>query len=369
MRYAALALVILGACGHDGSSKPQLPLACETPVKGTAITFRYVADVQGNALLVTSPPNDVRRFVVEQEGKIELITDTGLVTFLDVGNDIAAGGEQGLLGLAFHPSYATNGRFFIFYTTDNANVLLEYHVSATDPNKADPASKLELLSIPDFAVNHNGGMLEFGLDGKLYIGTGDGGGGGDPNKNGQNPDALLGKMLRLDVDKPGATPERYAIGTRNPWRWTFDRSNGDMLIGDVGQDMIEEVDVIPAGSSGTNLGWSMYEGSSCFGNYTCDPTGKIMPLDERKHSDGWAAIIGGDVYRGACFPDLDGSYLYTDYNKAGLTRATLQPNGTLSISDLAGTYPLGPASITADSREELYLSTVSGAFYEMQAGP
>ena len=381
MRSAALALVILGACGHD-QSKPQLPLACDTPINGTTITFRYVADVTGNALLVTSPPDDVRRFVVEQEGKIEVITDAGLVTFLDVSNDIAAGGEQGLLGLAFHPDYAKNGRFFIFYTTDNANVLLEYHVSATDPNKADPATKQVLLSIPDFAANHNGGMLEFGPDGKLYIGTGDGGGGGDPNKNGQNATALLGKILRLDVDKSGAAPDRYAIGTRNPWRWTFDRSNGDMLIGDVGQDMVEEVDVIPAGTSGTNLGWNMYEGTSCFAA-PCDPAGKTMPVFTKTHSEGWCSVIGGQVYRGGCYPDAVGKYYFTDYCKHELWSATkkgstlqdfaMEPN--VNYVDASGTMhagmPSGPSSLHDDARGELFLTTTGarGVIYHLEAGP
>src|SRR5262245_22064712 len=189
MRHVALALAVLGGCGGDDA--PSLPPACAAPVNGTSITFREVARTRGAALLVTSPPNDIRRFVVEQDGRILLMTESGVSTtpFLDVSDLIACCGEQGLLGLAFHPKFATNGQFFVFYTTSDANIVARYQVSATNRDVADPASGMIVLSIPDFASNHNGGMMEFGSDGLLYIGTGDGGGGGDPQHNGQNPNA------------------------------------------------------------------------------------------------------------------------------------------------------------------------------------
>jgi glucose/arabinose dehydrogenase len=384
MRHPLLGLAILAACGSS-ESKPQLPAACDTPINGTSITFRFVAETQGAALLVTSPPDDIRRFVIEQEGRIKIITDTGLVTFLDVSNDIAAGGEQGLLGLAFHPKYATNGTFFVFYTTSSANVVAKYQVSATDPNKADPATKQEILSIPDFAANHNGGMMEFGPDGLLYIGTGDGGGGGDPMKTAQDPTKRLGKILRLNVDMAGAMPENYILGMRNPWRWSFDRETGDLYIGDVGQDMVEEVDLVPAKTpAGTNLGWSMYEGTSCY-TQPCDMTGKTMPQFTKTHSEGWCSVIGGQTYRGSCYPDIAGKYYFTDYckhdlisgTKMGTSLATEMP--TVKYVDQNGTMhdgmPANPSSLHADARGELFLtvteftSTSRGAVFHLEASP
>jgi glucose/arabinose dehydrogenase len=374
--------VVLGACDGD-PAKPKLPAACDVPISGTTITFRFVAETQEAAMLVTSPPDDIRRFVVEQQGRIKIITETGLVTFLDVSNDIACCGEQGLLGLAFHPKYATNGRFFIYYTTSDENIVAEYTVSATDPSKADPASKKIVLSIDDFASNHNGGMIEFGPDGLLYIGTGDGGGGGDPNKNGQNASSLLGKLLRLDVDTAGATPQNYVIGLRNPWRWSFDRANGDLYIGDVGQGEIEELDFIPAGTpAGVNMGWNMYEGNRCFAS-PCDATGKTMPVYEKTHGDSWCSIIGGQVYRGSCYPDIVGTYYFTDYCKHELVTAKKMGTTLGSFTTLTNVtwidrdgashagMPSGPASLHEDARGELFLTTTGsrGGVYHLEAGP
>ena len=390
----ALGLGIAG-CGGKSDDPPSLP-KCAMPVAGTHITTREIGRVTGAALLATSPPADPRLFVLEQRGAIRIFVDDVLQPdpFLDISEDIVAGGEQGLLGLAFHPHYAQNGVFFIYYTLSNANIVAKCTVSATDPNKAGPCTPI--LTIPDFAANHNGGMIEFGpKDGFLYIGTGDGGGGGDPNQNGQalvdgSPlpasTALLGKILRIDVDKAengkpygippgnpfasgGGAPEIFVIGVRNPWRWSFDTKTGDLWIGDVGQGEIEEIDVLTAGAqAGKNLGWSMYEGSKCF-RQPCTPTDKLVPQDERTHTDGWVAIIGGQVYRGTCYPDIDGWYFYTDNGHAGLTRALLQANGTLDKIDLPGTFPASPASIHADARGELYLTDTTGRVYHIEAGP
>ncbi|HEY5947048.1 MAG TPA: PQQ-dependent sugar dehydrogenase [Kofleriaceae bacterium] len=399
MRHVALTLAVLGGCGDE----PSLPPACEAPVHGTTITFREVARTRGAALLVTSPPNDIRRFVVEQQGRIMQLTETGLAPtpFLDVSDLIACCGEQGLLGLAFHPKYATNGQFFIFYTTDNANVVARYRVSATNPEVADPASATIMLSIPDFAGNHNGGMIEFGKDNLLYIGTGDGGGGGDPLHNGQNPDALLGKILRIDVDKPtaakpygipsgnpfasaGGAPEVFIMGVRNPWRWSFDRANGDLYIGDVGQAEVEELTVIPAGQgAGANLGWNMYEGDRCF-QQPCDLTGKTLPQFQKLHGESWCSVITGQTYRGACFPDIVGKHYLTDYCAHELVAATragtsvMTESPTVHYIDAMGIHdgmPATPTSLHADARGELYLTTeqiagsqTTGAVYKLEAG-
>jgi glucose/arabinose dehydrogenase len=241
-------------------------------------------------------------------------------------------------------------------------------------------------------------MIEFGSDGYLYIGTGDGGSAGDPQRNGQNTNALLGKILRIDVDHPangkpygipadnpfaagGGAGEVFIYGVRNPWRWSFDRGTGDMWIGDVGQNILEELDVLPAGQQvGRNLGWSAYEANVCCANQTdhcnqtapfqsCTVPNMVLPLDIRNHNTGWNAIIGGQVYRGSCYPDLVGKYFYTDNGLGHMSQAVLQANATLQIADLPGTFPTGPASLHADARGELYEGTVAGGIWHVEAGP
>src|SRR5262245_36732420 len=255
----------------------------------TALTTEMVASGLSSPVFVTSPPGDCSRlFVVEQTGAIRIVKNGSLLAtpFLDINTLVLFGGEQGLLGMAFHPSYAANGFFYVNYTRkpDGATVVARYSVSA-NPDVADRGSVLPLLVIAQPFDNHNGGMLAFGPnDGFLYIGMGDGGSGGDPFNNAQNPDVLLGKMLRIDVDHaspplayaiPPSNPfagaaagadEIWSVGLRNPWRFTFDRANGDMYIGDVGQNSVEEIDFEPAGSPGAlNYGWRCMEGTSCTG--------------------------------------------------------------------------------------------------------
>jgi glucose/arabinose dehydrogenase len=434
MRNPALVLVFAAACGgggnknekKDGSITPPIDsgplidapalIGC-TPVSGTTVTVRMIGQVSGSAVLATSPPNDGRLFVIEQQGRIRVFENEMLKTeaYLDV-SALASGGtppnEQGLLGLAFHPDFGNNRQFYIYYTTNNANIVAKYTQSATDPNKADPTGEI-ILSIPDFASNHNGGMIEFGKDGYLYIGTGDGGGGGDPCRNAQAIDRtaatctappascaqsggtvcepLLGKILRIDVnttsgskkygipsDNPyaagGGEPEIFIRGVRNPWRWSFDRTTGDLYIGDVGQGAQEEVTVVKAGEqNGKNLGWSMYEGTACYGNYTCSQTGMTAPQVTRSSGgqDNWHSVIGGEVYRGECFPDLKGYYFFTDYAARPLVRGKLEANGTLTTSNLTlpATWPTGPTSIHGDARGELFLTNTQGRVYQIEATP
>lgn len=382
-------------CSSKQEGSTGIP-TCEQPVAGDRVVMREIGRVTGAALLVTSPPGDPRLFVLEQQGAIRIISAEQLLPkpFLDLSEDsdgqVAAGGELGLLGLAFHPRYATNGVFYIFYTTrqpGNAlrDVLARCTVSAESPDRANRAC-VEVLSIPDFATNHNGGMIEFGADGYLYIGTGDGGGGGDPQRTAQNLDSLLGKILRLDVDQPaagmeygipadnpyaggGGRPEIFISGVRNPWRWTFDRKTGDMWIADVGQGAVEELTVLrPAQQTGADLGWSMYEGRACY-RPPCTPGAQVFPQDERLHSDGWESITGGQVYRGTCYPDLAGWYFYGDYAKSAYARARLRDDDTLEIVDLTGSLPAHPASIHEDSRGELYVTTTAGTIFHIEAAP
>jgi glucose/arabinose dehydrogenase len=367
------------------------------------MSARMIGSVSDAAILATSPPADPRLFVLERQGRIRIFDQETLVAtpFLNISTKILAGGELGLLGLAFHPQYAQNGKFYVWYTKSGgspfSDVLEQYTVSASNPNVADPASGTVILSIPDPYTNHNGGMLEFGADGYLYIGTGDGGSGGDPQRNGQNPNALLGKILRIDVDHPGGgkpygipptnpyaasggAPEVLMLGVRNPWRWSFDRQTGDMWIGDVGQSLVEELDVLkPGEQAGANLGWSMWEADRCYGNYPCTTTGFVFPKAEWWHAgdpshpdSGFRAIIGGQVYRGTCYPDVVGYYFFSDNVLSHLMRGHLETDGSVTVVDLpapTGGWPSGPSSIHADSRGELYETTITGGVYHLEAGP
>jgi hypothetical protein len=238
-------------------------------------------------------------------------------------------------------------------------------------------------------------MIEFGSDGYLYIGTGDGGGGGDPNETGQDTNALLGKILRIDVNTKatgkeygipsgnpfasgGGAPEVFIYGVRNPWRWSFDRANGDLYIGDVGQNEVEELTMLPAGMQvGRNLGWDMYEGERCY-EPPCDPASIVMPQFTKTHGDNWCSVIGGDVYRGTCYPDIVGTYFFSDYCSHELHAARKMTGSTLAFSmptvsyiDGAGTHagmPAAPTSLHADARGELWL-TADGGIFRLEAGP
>ncbi|HEX6138394.1 MAG TPA: PQQ-dependent sugar dehydrogenase [Casimicrobiaceae bacterium] len=275
-----------------------------------------------------------RLFVAEQAGTIRIVRGSALsaAPFLDIGARAPAGGERGLLGVAFHPRYADNGRFFVDYTRrgDGATIIAEYRVSAADPDAADAASERILLTIAQPYPNHNGGALRFGPDGYLYIGMGDGGGANDPGNRAQDTRELLGKILRIDVDRGtpyaipagnpyangGGRPEIWASGVRNPWRFNFDRVTGDLFIGDVGQDAFEEIDRLPAGAgAGTNLGWRMMEGNACTnlaGGPACFAASLTRPILAYSHGDG-CSVTGGFVYRGTAVPALTGRYVYGDF--------------------------------------------------------
>lgn len=387
---------------------------CETPVAGTAVSLRRLLELPNfeSPVLVAAPLNDTRQFIVSKEGTIRIMEDEQLLgtPFLDLGGQLFVGGEAGLLGLAFHPRYATNRRFFIYYTRVQAgdgdfplrNVVARCETMPTNPDAADATSCVELLAIRDRAANHNGGMIEFGRDGFLYIGTGDGGGSGDPQGNGQTLTdgqptpfsvALLGKLLRIDVDiEPygipadnpfvgSGAPEVYALGLRNPWRWSFDSETDDIWIGDVGQREIEEIDFVkPSELAGANFGWKNWEGRNCF-DTPCPTEARVFPVDERAHAapDLFTAIIGGQVYRGTCFPDLVGTYFYADHNGGQLATANQEGAAVVinNLSPLEGeTFPNGVSSIHADARQELYLTTIAasganrpGAVYRLEVHP
>ena len=254
--------------------------------------------------------------------------------FLDVSDRISSGGERGLLGLAFHPGFPADPRLFVDYTDPNGDTQVSsFTVNPATPDQADPASEVKILHVQQPFANHNGGAVVFGPDGKLLISFGDGGSGGDPQGNGQNPQTLLGKILRIDVDsrsgdrhyadpagqpvrrrQPAGRPEIWLTGLRNPWRISFDRATGDLWIGDVGQDAWEEIDVQRAGApGGTNFGWNRMEGRHCFQPSSgCDESGLTLPVTEYGHDQG-CTVIGGYVVRGPDQPALIGGYLFADY--------------------------------------------------------
>ncbi len=279
-----------------------------------------------------------RLFIVEKTGAIRLVIDGRLLErpFLDIADRITSSGyEQGLLGLAFPPDYAARKFFFVNYTDKNGDTVIARFEATDDPDLADPGSEFNVLGLDQPAANHNGGHIVFGPDGYLWIGTGDGGAANDRYGNGQNADTLLGKMLRLDVttdlSQPYVIPadnpwidadwagrdvrdEVWALGLRNPWRYSFDRSTGDLWIADVGQNQIEEVNVVRFGSvGGLNFGWPIMEGASCFQQVRCDQAGLELPVVTYSHGGGDCSITGGYVYRGAQFPALNGVYLYGDF--------------------------------------------------------
>ena len=329
-----------------------------------------------------SPPRDCALYVLEQAGRIRIVRGGALLAtpFLDIVSRVGSGGERGLLGLAFHPQYATNGRFFVNYTDRGGDThVSEFRVSS-NPDGADPGGERQLLMVDQPFANHNGGGLAFGNDGMLYIGLGDGGSAGDPFGNGQNRDTLLGKMLRIDVDRgtpyavpsdnpfvgtAGTRPEIWAYGLRNPWRFAFDRVTGEMLIGDVGQNLVEEVDL---GQRGGNYGWNTWEGSSCFRSSTgCPTAGFAFPLVEYRHNEG-CSVTGGVVYRGAFMPGYAGTYFYADLC-TGLIRS-FRLEGGRAVDQRDWTAALGQGldtivSFGVDGAGDLYIVDYDGEIYKI----
>jgi glucose/arabinose dehydrogenase len=306
---------------------PALPTAFPDPAR---YEWRAFASGLSNPIgLANAGDGSGRLFVLEQAGLVRIIREGELLgePFLDISAQISCCGERGLLGLAFHPNYTENGFFYVNYTDLNGNTSISRFQVSDDPDRADPGTEVRLLGVEQPFRNHNGGAVEFGPDGYLYLGLGDGGSGGDPLNNGQNTDALLGKILRIDVDggEPygipadnpftggGGAPEVWAYGLRNPWRITFDRQTSDFYIADVGQNQWEEINFLPAGSAGgVNFGWNYLEGSHSFLSGAAIPEGLVNPVAEYEHSLG-CSVTGGLVYRGEQLPEWQGIYLYGDY--------------------------------------------------------
>ena len=319
------------------------------------------------------PDGSGRLFVIEKAGRIRIIENDQLIEtpFLDITDRVGSNGnEQGLLGLAFHPQYAQNGRFFVNYTDNNGHDVIARFQVSSDPNIAEPNSEVKLLNVDDPFPNHNGGVLAFGPDGYLYAGLGDGGSQGDPFGNAQNTGVLLGKILRLDVDsaEPYAVPsdnpfgnEVWAYGLRNPWRLSFDKLTNDLYIGDVGQNTWEEIDFLPTGSpGGTNFGWNFREGAHDYKGG--GPEGMVDPVAEYSHAEGGCSVTGGYVYRGS-MPEWNGIYLYGDYCTGMIWGLIHSDSGWQSqlLFDLDVTI----TSFGQDEAGELYLLSDSGGVFRL----
>jgi len=327
----ALAAALL--CATLASASPVAAASPAPPFDpgAVALSLEPIADGLDSPVFVTGDRSGTGwLYAVEQAGRVVAIGPDGVVAtvpVLDIRDRVTAGGEQGLLGLALRPDYRQNGRLFLDYTriSDGATTISE--LTVRDDGTADPASERVILVIAQPYPNHNGGMMAFDPNGMLVIGMGDGGGGGDPDGSGQSREALLGKMLRIDVDgeEPYGVPEDnpffrdvetrpeiWALGMRNPWRFSVDRATGDLWIGDVGQGDWEEIDVIPYGVGGLNLGWNLMEGDACSGASPCGASELRLPVATIGHTDGACSVIGGYVYCGSAIPDLVGGYLYTD---------------------------------------------------------
>ena len=334
----------------------------------------------GDVVYLASPPNDTRIFVVDQQGRIYVVENNApLATpFLDIASLVLYGGEQGLLSLAFDPAYATNGRFYVYYTDRNGDITVDRFTATGD--MANVGSRINVITIPHPTyANHNGGLALFGPDGMLYLATGDGGGGGDPNNNAQNLDVLLGKLLRIDVTSlpymipagnpyAGATPGRdeiWAHGLRNPWRYAFDPPAGTLYIADVGQDHWEEVNAVTATTAGLNYGWRIMEGNHCYPGGSCNATGLTLPVLEYSHANGNCSVTGGFVYRGAAIPELTGHYLFADYC-VGVVRSFRLSGGqalderTWSIGNVGNIKSFG-----LDAAGEIYILSGNGAVYRV----
>jgi glucose/arabinose dehydrogenase len=376
---ALLAVASLAAAARARAQAPP-EIALETLATGLA---------QPTAI---AHAGDARLFLTLQRGEI-VVFESGRVLstpFLDIRSLVSCCGERGLLGLAFHPRYSENGFFFVDYTNGAGDtVIARYRVSAGDPETADKASGVTLLTIPQPFANHNGGELAFGPDGDLYVGMGDGGSANDPMCNGQRDDTLLGKILRLDVDANSGSPPFYGIppdnpfgapggpraeiwakGLRNPWRFSFDRSTGDLFIGDVGQDSREEIDFQPAGAAGgRNYGWKVMEGTACGAGGTsgcpsgvppCNAAELTPPILEYTHSAGDCSVTGGFMYRGTRSPRLIGMYFYGDYCTGRIRGAT--PSSGTWTARIFSARASGLTTFGEDASGEVYLATESGLF-------
>jgi len=365
----------IAGCNGSGPDDPGPTFA--------GLRLEEVARGLSSPVHVASPPGDARLFVVEQGGRIRVVQDGTLLPqpFLDITDRVRSGGERGLLSVAFHPRFADNGRLYVYYTDLDGDIRVERYTANPTRTAADPATASTVIVVEHSRYsNHNGGLVLFGPGGRLFIGTGDGGGGGDPLRSGQDRASLLGKLLRLNVDgaepytipadnpfvgQPGIRPEIWAYGLRNPWRFSFD---GEQLwLADVGQNAWEEINVVAAGAAGLNYGWNLMEGNHCYTS-GCDPAGLVAPVHEYSHGDG-CSVTGGSVYRGAAMPALHGHYFYADYCNGWVRSFRLEGGRvadprTWEVGDVGNVTSFG-----TDRAGELYLTSTLGRLYRFVPAP
>jgi glucose/arabinose dehydrogenase len=393
---------LLAVAGCGGDSSEETPEAETTEIEaevrtddapaGAAQSGRLRLTPIGrfaSPLAVTAPPEDRRRvFVVEQGGRIRIVRGGRVLPrpFLDVSREIVSGGEQGLLGLAFAPDYASSRRFYVNYTNRSGDTrIVEYRASSSNPDVADPGSARVLIEQDQPEPNHNGGQLAFGPDDLLYIGLGDGGGGNDEHGergNAQNVATILGKILRIDprptsgrpyrippdnpfADRAGARPEIYSWGLRNPWRFSFDRETGDLSIGDVGQNEIEEIDFVRRGRGrGANFGWRPFEGNNRIYDDE-DVPDHVRPVLTKTHSDGYCSITGGYVVRDPALRALRGRYVYGDFCDGTIRSARLSPRGAAGDRSHGLPKIASLSSFGEDARGRVYVTSLDGPVYRL----
>lgn len=379
IRHSLMIAALIIGCGDSTGSASQ-PVLGGTTTPGT-FSLSDIASGLSNPVYLTAPAGDARLFVVEKAGRIRIIRNGSLLPtpFLDISSKVSTGTEQGLLSVAFHPSYSSNGFFYVNYTNTDGDTRIERYTVSSNADIANAASAKTILAIDQPFSNHNGGLNLFGPDGMLYVGMGDGGGGGDPNGNAQNKNVLLGKLLRIDVDHgdpysiPAGNPfaggggraEIWAYGLRNPWRFTFDKTASMLYIADVGQNAFEEINVVAGNRAGLNYGWNIMEGASCYNASSCNQTGLQQPVVTYNRDGGACTVIGGMVYRGSAVPQLVGHYLYADYCAGWIKSFTWTnnaiANGTQWQTPTHGTI----LSFGEDASGEMYILSANGHVYKI----
>lgn len=374
----------------------QLLFAAPAPVDppDNGVALEEISSSFSSPLLVTAPTGDSRLFVVERGGRIKVVVGGSVrsTPYLDVSHLLPSspGGEQGLLGLAFHPDFASNGKLYISYTNSSGDLVVAEKVADPTANSVSSSGLKQVIRIDQPASNHNGGNLLFGTDRYLYISSGDGGGGGDPNGNGQNKNTLLGAILRLNIDSDGfpsdssrnysnppdnpfvgtaGADEIWVYGLRNPWRFWIDPPTGRMYIADVGQNAREEITILEPGSGGANLGWNRLEGTRCYpSGGSCSTAGTVLPQVEYAHGSGAASVTGGPVYRGSQIPSLYGTYFYADFS-AGWVRSFQYPGSVSNHFDWRDEFDTNlVSSFGVDGRGEMYIVSLSGTVWKV-VGP
>jgi len=371
----AVFLTLHAAAACTDSNPTTVPIPSSD---GIALT--QVAGGLASPVYLTANMGDPRLFIVEQRGTIRVIEGGQVLPtpFLDLSSQTEADGERGLLSVVFHPDFAANGQLFVNYTDNGGTTVVERYQANAQRTAVDPGTAFEIIRIPQPFANHNGGQLQIGADGMLYIGMGDGGSGGDPQGNGQNLNSLNGALLRLDVDSQspygippdnpyasgGGLPEIWASGLRNPWRFSFDRSTQDLYIADVGQNRLEEINVAAPGAAALNYGWAVMEGTECFESSGCDTSGLTMPVHEYGHNEG-CSVTGGYVYRGPSIPAVVGHYFYSDFCTGWIR--SFRYDGQEATDHVEWDLPdVGNVtSFGEDSAGEIYVLTSGGAVYRI----